>query len=819
MPFDHEKLDVYAVALDLLVLANGVVERLPRGRSHIGDQLSRASLSIVLNIAEGAGKPTSAAEGGDCDDLRADAFPGAPESCNDLDDDCDGAGDGPSTPGWQVWWTDGDGDGVGADASEEGGCSLPKWGLLVHGDCDDLDPDVFPGAVERCNDIDDDCDLLVDEEGAVGWAVWHPDVDSDGFGDVATSVGTCDPDPDWLLDGSDCDDLDEHISPLADETCNEADDDCDLLVDDADPDVLDPTWYLDGDGDGWGDAAVHVDACEAPADHVVLAGDCDDLDAGRAPGLPEIAGDGIDQDCTGADLPLDEDLDGYVFPEDCDDGNAGIHPLATDVWGDGIDQNCDEVDGTDADGDGAPSRLLGGNDCDDFDPEIHPDAIEVMGDGIDNECDGEVDLVNAAQADAVIDPLLSAYFGLPASIADRNGDGLPELLVGAPGDGVLGAEVPGRAYVFFSPVTAEVDDDADLVLGSSILGGELGYIARGLSDLDGDGVGDFAISEPDVDGGTVYLFTHLPAADVEAAVDADASLVGLAFGDYLARVASPGDFSGDGVPDLITSASRAADRGQVYLMEGPFSGPDSVGSAATTLAGNDLDDFASRFAAGDVTGDGVMDLTVGDPEDGPGGKAYFLEGPVSGDALLNDVAIATLSSDEPTANFGTVVSGGDIDGDGLYDLAIGATGDGGSDEGMVTVWLRLGAGAWEPPDADAQWIGAGAGDSLGGGITIVPDADGDGDAEFVIGAIDAAFGIADEYGLTYLFRWEGGGVEGAPTTGILTDAVGLSENAVAADDFDGDGAVDLWIGSPTEFKGGLIGELFFLSDAFGAWLD
>ena len=56
MPFDHEKLDVYAVALDFLVLANGVVERLPRGRSHIGDQLSRASLSIVLNIAEGAGK-------------------------------------------------------------------------------------------------------------------------------------------------------------------------------------------------------------------------------------------------------------------------------------------------------------------------------------------------------------------------------------------------------------------------------------------------------------------------------------------------------------------------------------------------------------------------------------------------------------------------------------------------------------------------------------------------------------------------------------------------------------------------------------------
>jgi four helix bundle protein len=56
VPFDHERLDVYAVALDFVVLADGVVERLPRGRAHLADQLSRASTSIVLNIAEGAGK-------------------------------------------------------------------------------------------------------------------------------------------------------------------------------------------------------------------------------------------------------------------------------------------------------------------------------------------------------------------------------------------------------------------------------------------------------------------------------------------------------------------------------------------------------------------------------------------------------------------------------------------------------------------------------------------------------------------------------------------------------------------------------------------
>jgi four helix bundle protein len=56
MDLDHERLDVYHLALDFLVFANGVIEALPRGRSHLADQFTRASTSIVLNLAEGAGK-------------------------------------------------------------------------------------------------------------------------------------------------------------------------------------------------------------------------------------------------------------------------------------------------------------------------------------------------------------------------------------------------------------------------------------------------------------------------------------------------------------------------------------------------------------------------------------------------------------------------------------------------------------------------------------------------------------------------------------------------------------------------------------------
>ncbi len=63
MAFDHEKLDVYQLALEFVVRANDVVEKLPRGRGYRADQLQRAALSVVLNSAEGAGKFSPADKG------------------------------------------------------------------------------------------------------------------------------------------------------------------------------------------------------------------------------------------------------------------------------------------------------------------------------------------------------------------------------------------------------------------------------------------------------------------------------------------------------------------------------------------------------------------------------------------------------------------------------------------------------------------------------------------------------------------------------------------------------------------------------------
>jgi hypothetical protein len=155
---------------------------------------------------------------------------------------------------------------------------------VADGDCDDTDMIIYPGAEEWCNDKDDDCDGIVDNvEGGVE-SSWYPDADGDGFGDqtVEPMVSSdCSPPEGYALaaEEGDCDDDSSTVSPAAVEQCDDIDNDCDDLIDEDDPDLVPPTWYPDGDGDGFGDDAASVDACEAPDDHIAIGGDPDDTDA------------------------------------------------------------------------------------------------------------------------------------------------------------------------------------------------------------------------------------------------------------------------------------------------------------------------------------------------------------------------------------------------------------------------------------------------------------------------------------------------------------------------------------------------------------
>ena len=206
---------------------------------------------------------------------------------------------------------------------------------------------------------------------------FYADTDEDGYGDPATAVQACEAPTGYILDGADCNDIDDLINPEAVEVCDGFDNDCDELTDDADGDVdlsTGTTWYEDFDEDGYGNELSTTVTCLVPDGYVDDATDCNDADFSVKPGATEVC-DEVDNDCntliddedSGLDLStastfwVDGDGDGHgwadspgsfcVLPsgyaevdDDCDDSDAGINPDETDIPQDGIDQDCDGDD-------------------------------------------------------------------------------------------------------------------------------------------------------------------------------------------------------------------------------------------------------------------------------------------------------------------------------------------------------------------------------------------------------------------------------------------------------------------------------------------
>ena len=240
-----------------------------------------------------------AASDDDCDDLDARAHPGAAELCDGIDNDCDtqidDADDDVDLATAERWFADADGDGFGDAAVYVLACEPPPGTVYDDNDCDDADPLQHPGAEERCNGEDDDCDYATDEDDAVDALTWYADADADGFGDATITRVACAQPDGYGADATDCDDGDATQYPGADEVCNGEDDDCEGDVDE--PDAVDAgTWYTDADADGYGDPSTAEIACDAPSGSVADDTDCDDTDSAVNPGADEVC-DAIDNDC------------------------------------------------------------------------------------------------------------------------------------------------------------------------------------------------------------------------------------------------------------------------------------------------------------------------------------------------------------------------------------------------------------------------------------------------------------------------------------------------------------------------------------------
>jgi hypothetical protein len=167
-------------------------------------------------------------------------------------------------------------------------------GVSAADDCDDNNPDVFPGAAETCDTVDNNCDGSVDEGSLL---TFYADGDGDGFGVESSTIQACTPPSGHTAQLGDCDDGAATTFPGADEVCDSLDNNCDGSVDEG---AL-STFYVDGDGDGYGLAETL--ACEEPSGAAPLGGDCDDAD-------PILT-------------PEDYDADGLSSCDgDCDDTNA-----------------------------------------------------------------------------------------------------------------------------------------------------------------------------------------------------------------------------------------------------------------------------------------------------------------------------------------------------------------------------------------------------------------------------------------------------------------------------------------------------------------
>ena len=208
-------------------------------------------------------------------------------------DDCDD--DDASVGVATEWYVDTDGDGHGVDSnSTVFACEPPSGYVASADDCDDGRGDVYPGAPEVCDGIDQDCDGEADSPDPIDGLTVCEDGDGDGFGDPATCSVACDVPSGFVDNADDCDDLDAMVSPAADELCNDIDDDCDGTVDD-DIDVYE--WFVDDDGDGFGDP--EAGWCGDVTSGVVEdSSDCDDTDPEVHPGASDTC-DGVDQNCNG----------------------------------------------------------------------------------------------------------------------------------------------------------------------------------------------------------------------------------------------------------------------------------------------------------------------------------------------------------------------------------------------------------------------------------------------------------------------------------------------------------------------------------------
>ena len=451
-------------------------------------------------------------------------------------------------------------------------------------------------------------------------------------------------------------------------------------------------------------------------------------------------------------------------------------------------------------------------------------------------------------------------FGTSVSTAgDVNGDGLADLIIGAPAQGA------GHVYVLFGADDLQNLDLSGLmpeqgfVLTGLGQGDQTGWSVASAGDMNGDGLDDLVFSAPrsdseQPDSGTVYLIfgqTDLAELDLETLSPSQGIRIqgASAFDVAGVAIASAGDVNGDGFEDLIIGAPYSQNTqtwaGESYLIYG---GPDLSSldlSALNSSQGFRLtgSEFGARSgfsvaSAGDVNGDGLDDLIVG--AFGATGADYYAGASyiIYGSQNSQDVSLATLTPEQGFAILGasfgeisgwSVDGAGDVNGDGFDDVIIGAPW--GSMGGFYAGQAYVIYGGQDAETVDLSALspqqgfiiqGDEAFDDAGRSVSSAGDVNGDGYSDLLIGA-PFATSEAGPHGEAYIIY---GGQDLSQDNQIdlttLTEAQGLIIRGdaafdvagwavSAAGDVNGDGFDDVSVGAPSSDDGGVdAGDVFII---------
>ena len=311
-----------------------------------------------------------------------------------------------------IWYQDSDMDTYGNPSVTQMACIQPMGYVANNTDCNDNNASINPAAMEICDGVDNNCNMMIDD--GLTFVTYYTDADNDGYGTGAGQSLCANPGAGFATQAGDCNDADDQINPGASEVCDGVDNNCNMMIDDG---LIFVTYYTDADNDGYGTGAGQSLCANPGAGFATQAGDCNDNNHLINPGAQEIC-DGIDNNCNmmtdeGVQTTYYRDMDGDGFGDpsvtqmacsqpmgyvtnntDCDDNDALEKP--GQVW-------YKDADGDDySDGMTLTQCLRPTNyyvaaeliavmgDCDDTDPAINPGATEIVN-GIDDNCNGATD--------------------------------------------------------------------------------------------------------------------------------------------------------------------------------------------------------------------------------------------------------------------------------------------------------------------------------------------------------------------------------------------------------------------------------------------